>query len=143
MGAHARVSEVREGAQTKKNLIISHHPPGALTATTATPPRLDESFVFLAGAPALMRPHRTAPTPARASASSATTPAPHTPLDARFAAAAAAFELASAEAGVDAPLCGECAGRVAAELEAAIAEAEAEAAAHEAALADLTYKVST
>ena len=46
------------GRANKKNLIISHHLPGA-TATTATPPRLDESFVFLAGAPALMRPHRT------------------------------------------------------------------------------------
>jgi len=126
----------------RRNLITHPSPP----ATGTNPPlRLDESFVVLAGAPAILRPARatlTTPSPARAlaaaaAASTAAAPVPHTPLDAWFAAAAAAFELASREAGVDAPLCGECAGRVGAELEAAIAEAEGEAAAHEAALAGL------
>lgn len=99
------------------------HPPAS--SLLLPPSALDESFVVLAGASQMLGP----------GSAPAGSLLPRAPLAARFAAHAAAFQLAADDAGADAdvPLCGECAARVAAELDAEAGAAAADADALEAA----------
>ena len=95
-------------------------PPSALHTASLS---LDESFVLLAGASQLLR-----PPPGTL---------PRAPLAARFAAFGAALQRAADAGAADAPLCLDCAGRVAAELDAEAEAATADADAFEAAVAAL------